>query len=413
MRATIRTRVQFSPHISRALTRFLSYNPSMDREEALKLLKGGPEGIAEWNKRRAAGEEIPSLLNVDLRAQQLDSANLEGANLGRAVLEAASLRKVILRAARLREARLQNAHLDDACLEGAHLRRAKLQGARLSRASLLGADLQLADLSAARLYNVKADDVTLTHATLVSAELPGASLERSDLRGADLRGAVFSEADLTDADLMEISVNNQTRFERANVTRCTIDRHALECLKDYGGLEKGDRMVMRIIDGVAVLRASYSGFLQWIHLAALLTFLFPYVAFVLRRWFDAKFTWSSDVTTIALWNALCRFIWNGGENWQAGWDLASWPFTWFCISLVYNLLRGTMMWKTKKLELVQQASGLPAIFSLAMKGGVLQRLRQWGFWYNVTRWGFYVNLLVVVAHTLHFLGQRIPLEGAA
>ena len=33
----------------------------MDRDDALKLLKGGPVGIAEWNRRRDAGEEIPDL----------------------------------------------------------------------------------------------------------------------------------------------------------------------------------------------------------------------------------------------------------------------------------------------------------------------------------------------------------------
>ena len=35
----------------------------MDREEALKLLKGGPEGVAEWNKRRKAGQK-PSTRKV-------------------------------------------------------------------------------------------------------------------------------------------------------------------------------------------------------------------------------------------------------------------------------------------------------------------------------------------------------------
>lgn len=33
----------------------------MDRDEALRLLEGGPEGVAEWNRRREAGEEIPDL----------------------------------------------------------------------------------------------------------------------------------------------------------------------------------------------------------------------------------------------------------------------------------------------------------------------------------------------------------------
>ena len=33
----------------------------MDRDEAIKLLKGGPDGIREWNQRRKQDEEIPDL----------------------------------------------------------------------------------------------------------------------------------------------------------------------------------------------------------------------------------------------------------------------------------------------------------------------------------------------------------------
>ena len=33
----------------------------MDRDEAIKLLKGGPDGIREWNRRREHREEIPDL----------------------------------------------------------------------------------------------------------------------------------------------------------------------------------------------------------------------------------------------------------------------------------------------------------------------------------------------------------------
>ena len=43
----------------------------MDRNEALKLLKGGLEGVAEWNQRRKAGEEILDLRRADLRQARL------------------------------------------------------------------------------------------------------------------------------------------------------------------------------------------------------------------------------------------------------------------------------------------------------------------------------------------------------
>ena len=33
----------------------------MDRDEAIKLLSGGEQGVAEWNRWRREGKKIPSL----------------------------------------------------------------------------------------------------------------------------------------------------------------------------------------------------------------------------------------------------------------------------------------------------------------------------------------------------------------
>ncbi len=56
----------------------------MDRDEALRLLQGGREGIAEWNRRRLAGEEVPDLRKADLGRANLSGADLSGANLSEA-----------------------------------------------------------------------------------------------------------------------------------------------------------------------------------------------------------------------------------------------------------------------------------------------------------------------------------------
>ena len=64
---------------------------------ALKLLNGGLEGVAEWNRRRAAGEEVPDLSGAlpqrgrpprqgGLRKANLGGADLPGADLGGAKL---------------------------------------------------------------------------------------------------------------------------------------------------------------------------------------------------------------------------------------------------------------------------------------------------------------------------------------
>ena len=64
---------------------------AMHRDEALKLLKGGPDGIKEWNRRRAAAENIPSLANANLKRAMLSGAHLQGADLSGADLRYADL----------------------------------------------------------------------------------------------------------------------------------------------------------------------------------------------------------------------------------------------------------------------------------------------------------------------------------
>ena len=48
----------------------------MDREEALKLLTGGRDGVKEWNRYRASVEIVPDLHGADLRGAKLSAANL-------------------------------------------------------------------------------------------------------------------------------------------------------------------------------------------------------------------------------------------------------------------------------------------------------------------------------------------------
>jgi hypothetical protein len=52
---------------------------NMDRDEALKLLRGGKEGVAECKRRRETGEDIPHLQQADLSEANLSDANLSDA----------------------------------------------------------------------------------------------------------------------------------------------------------------------------------------------------------------------------------------------------------------------------------------------------------------------------------------------
>jgi hypothetical protein len=120
----------------------------MDRDEALKLLSGGGEGIRAWNDHRRGGGEIPSLTEA-----KFTGANLTGANLA-----------------------------------GADLTGANLTGANLAWAKLIGANFAGADL------------------VFVGADLAGANLTEANLAGANLAGADLTWANLTWANLTEANL---------------------------------------------------------------------------------------------------------------------------------------------------------------------------------------------------------------
>jgi hypothetical protein len=168
----------------------------MDRDEALKLLRGGRDGITEWNRWREAHEEIPHLQSVDLQDADLSSANLRGAYLTWANLGGADLRGADLTWANLREARLGGADLSRANLSGADL-----SGAYLIRANLSRADLNCAHLTAAN----------LSEARLGGADLRYTHLNRADLSGAYLEDTVLNSTDVADADFSR-ALCSKTKF---------------------------------------------------------------------------------------------------------------------------------------------------------------------------------------------------------
>jgi hypothetical protein len=140
----------------------------MDREEAIKLLKGGFDGVNEWNRRRMAKKEIP-----DLSLANLLGANLLGANLANANLLLANLVR----------ASLTGANLVDASLVNADLRGADLRGASLDRASLDGANLRGAKIGWANLSGAELSGVTLDGA--VCEQTVFADVDFSSVRGLD------------------------------------------------------------------------------------------------------------------------------------------------------------------------------------------------------------------------------------
>jgi len=96
----------------------------MHRDDALKLLRGGEEGIRGWNALVAGADGAP-----DLRNAFLINADLRGADLRGVCLIGANFSQADLRGATLAGAQLVGADLRGTDLRGADVRRANVSGA--------------------------------------------------------------------------------------------------------------------------------------------------------------------------------------------------------------------------------------------------------------------------------------------
>jgi uncharacterized protein YjbI with pentapeptide repeats len=153
----------------------------MDRDEAIRLLKGGRDEVREWNQRRERGEDIPDLSGADLRRADLRRADLSVVH-----------------------------------LSGADLRRADLRGTDFS-----GADLSGADLSGAHLFRAHLSWAVLTRAILRGADLFGADLRQARLSGADLSSATCGSTNFGGVDLSE--VKGQEKIEHRSPSTVGLD----------------------------------------------------------------------------------------------------------------------------------------------------------------------------------------------
>lgn len=132
----------------------------MTKDQALELLRGGEEGVAEWNLRRDVGEEAPPLGNAELTDAKLSGVKLSGVILHDAKLGGAELIG----------AELDHANLSDACLAGVNLTDADLSNAILHRAFLFGAYLNRCVLAATDLANTWWGWTTLANVDLREAK---------------------------------------------------------------------------------------------------------------------------------------------------------------------------------------------------------------------------------------------------
>jgi uncharacterized protein YjbI with pentapeptide repeats len=158
----------------------------MDRDEALKLLKGGQEGHIKWNRYRRGNGPVPDLSKADLSFADLGGSECDFLDDGAPNLSRCNLSEANLSGADL------GADLSEAILESAHLTRADLEFTNLR-----GANLHKATLHDTRLFEVDLRDSNLSGADLTSANFTQAILRGADLTGAVCESTLFANTDLS------------------------------------------------------------------------------------------------------------------------------------------------------------------------------------------------------------------------
>ena len=188
----------------------------MDREEAVRLLRGGRNGIREWNERRERGEDIPDLRNVDLAGANLCNANLRNADLSHADLNHTNLSYTCFIDASLRHAELSLADLLRARLTRANLHGAKLLGTNLSDANLDGVSLTDATCHGAMLDGTHVTQANLSRASVTGATLIGVTLDNTTLSEAKFGFTAVCNCDLS-------SVRGLDEIKHAGPSSISVD----------------------------------------------------------------------------------------------------------------------------------------------------------------------------------------------
>ena len=371
-----------------------------------------------------------NLIGCDLRGVTLDRANLQNADLTASDLRSASLRKVNLSGSKVELCNCDHANFTEASMSSCSMKGASLrfsdftdadlsrscldsvqaQGIVIRRAKIPFCSFEKSQMSGGNFTGVLAQASIFTGADLRSSKLEGAEfssssfshtrLEGASLSCSDLRGCRFESALMSDAILDGAVLDSGTRFDNSILDGATIHRNAIACLEenDTGGLTVGMLTRMNIIDDLLVLKMVYSGFWFWVHMVAFVMFLAPYIFFSLRLALLSEIE-PSNSGSLRVWEAILRYIWSGGNEWRDGWHAEPVMITCFLISLLYNVLRFLLVWKTKELELKEKASGLLVDFRLE------------GWWkvaHTGGRFGFFLNVVVVAIHTFHFLNRTVP-----
>jgi len=329
-------------------------------------------------------------------------------------------------------ATLVNTKFDNTILRDSSLLEAEFvsEEAPLTLVQFLGCNLSQADFSGvSRLDECVFTDLPpqlgndRVETNLDSAVFDGSILYRVRFEGVAAASASFVGSDLRTASIY------RSKFEQCNFESCRVGKYLLESLGDQG-VARSDELAMKVEYDLAELRLQFSGFWTALHLSALTLFLTPYIWFIVRQWPVASFDHAGAAGYISLWKALGLYIYNGGENMSGGSWERHWSFTIFVILFVVNVLRASLLFKTKALEHEAEASGQPSrfsyvdrlwgapkrqsIYSVVRRREFLDLLKfppgpTWGQLVFLNEIFLLINVLLSAGSFHHFMLQYIPL----
>ncbi len=247
----------------------------------------------------------------------------------------------------------------------------------------------------------------------------------------------FSKCDFSRASLVEVAMSGDTVFQNCNVKKMEVTRLDLLGLKDFGGLTIKQRKEMNIRHDLADLRASFSGFMQWLHLLAILMFVSPYIWFVCAKAMDKtrldvaiklaplvdilegnevlqstsrgrQFVQDSVSARARLYSIpempLVYQLWfyalSCGET-NSELRINVWGVALLQFVLVYNLARAYLLWFTKTKEHEEVVTELPSRFSFSFYPKTRTA-------YNFVKYAFVVNIAASFGNLIIFSLRDFP-----
>ncbi|MEM9048953.1 MAG: pentapeptide repeat-containing protein [Pseudomonadota bacterium] len=221
------------------------------------------KGLRAWvEKLERPREDVQAALTViGRRSEERIALELERTPPYRLDLRATNLQRADLMGARLNHAQLTRAQVQGATLigtqmQGADLQRAKMQRANLSGAQMQGAVLRLAQMQRAVLIRAQMQKANLERAEMQRAVLWEAQMQRANLERAEMQGAVLVGAQMKGANLQKASFYRSKDISSANFAASAL-REVDFTIFTKGAEDLKDRLAQAFGDGSVKVPAEW------------------------------------------------------------------------------------------------------------------------------------------------------------